>query len=358
MMPDFQKRLNAFIELGKQLNEVAVADSPDYLSPAGQALFHEISESPYRNPWFTVENVKNAITGLSVMLEEEKMREWLKDYSIPEPGTPLKIAVVMAGNLPAVGFHDFMCVLITGNQFLGKLSGQDKDLPIKIASLLCEIEPGFSSMIEFTHNKISGFDAVIATGSNNTSRYFEYYFGRYPHIIRRNRNSIAILSGHESPSELEALSDDIFMFFGMGCRSVSLVMIPKDYDLKLLLNSFSKWEYLKDHHKFYNNYEYQKAILLVNNTSHYDSGFTLLKRDFSLTSPLAVLHYHMYISMDEVIDFIKNERENIQCVVSSGNLQMNEVKKVNFGESQKPGPNDYSDNINTLRFLLALNLKN
>jgi hypothetical protein len=357
MIPDFQKRLNAFIELGKQLNEVAFADSPDHLSPAGQALFHEISESPYRNPWFTVENVKNAITGLSVMLEENKMREWIKEYSISEPTSPLKIAVVMAGNLPAVGFHDFMCVLLSGNHFLGKLSGQDKELPVKIASLLVETEPGFSSMIEFTDDKINGFDAVIATGSNNTSRYFEYYFGKYPHIIRRNRNSIAMLDGQETPGELESLSDDIFMFFGMGCRSVSLVFVPDDYDLKLLLDSFSRWNFLKDHHKFYNNYEYQKAIFLVNSTKHYDTGFALLKEDISMTSPLAVLHYHRYKSIGEVQDFIVQQKENIQCVVAREGLKLNGTAKVKPGEAQNPGPSDYADGIDTLKFLLELNVK-
>ena len=354
MIPVFKKRVDAFIELGKQLNKIAVTGKPDHLSPAGQALFHEILESQNKNPWFTTGNVKNAIKGLSIMLEEKKMHEWLKNYPVKDHSNPSKVAVVMAGNLPVVGFHDFMCVLLTGNYFLGKLSGQDKDLPVKIASLLTEIEPGFSSMIEFTEERISGFDAVIATGSSNTSRYFEYYFGKYPHIIRRNRNSIAILDGKETAGELEALSDDIYMFFGMGCRSVSLVFIPHDYDLQFLLKSLSKWEFLKDNHKFYNNYEYQKAIFLVNGTEHYDTGFALIKEDISMASPLAVLHYHKYNSFAEVIDFLKHQKENIQCVVTRKDLQLNGVEKVGFGEAQNPGPADYADGIDTIDFLLKL----
>ncbi|MBW6477938.1 MAG: hypothetical protein K0B37_00795 [Bacteroidales bacterium] len=357
MMPDFKKRIDAFIELGKQLNRIALAGSPDQLSPAGQALFHEILESPHRNPWFTAENVKNAITGLSVMLEENKMRKWLKDYTIQDHPNPSKVAVVMAGNIPGVGFHDFMCVLVSGNHFLGKLSGQDNELPVKIASLLTEIEQGFSTMIEFTDERISDFDAVIATGSNNTSRYFEYYFGKYPHIIRRNRNSIAILDGYETPGEQEALSNDIFMFYGMGCRSVSLIFIPDGYEPELLLDSFSKWEHLKNHHKFYNNYEYQKAIFLVNRTNHLDTGFVLLKEDISLRSPLAVLHYYRYKSMADVQDFIVQQKENIQCVVARQGLQLKGAEKVNTGDAQNPGPSDYADGIDTLKFLLELNAR-
>lgn len=357
MTPDFKKRIDAFIELGKQLREVLNSSSPGNLSIAGKSLFKEINESPSKNPWFTTENVKNALMGLSVMLEEKKMREWLKDYSIQDHPNPLKVAAVMAGNLPAVGFHDFMCVLLSGNHFLGKLSGQDKGLPVKIASLLTEIEPDFLSMIEFTEERISGFDAVIATGSNNTSRYFEYYFGKYPHIIRRNRNSIAILDGNETSGELEALSDDIFMFFGMGCRSVSMVFIPDGYNLKLLLKSFSKWEFLKDHHKFYNNYEYQKAIFLVNGTQHLDTGFALIKEDISIASPLAVLHYHKYKSLADVNDILKYQKENIQCVVTRQGFHVKENEKVDLGEAQNPGPSDYADGVDTLDFLLELNAK-
>jgi hypothetical protein len=356
MIPVFKKRVDAFIELGKQLKKTVGVSNPDSLSPAGKDIFHEITESQNKNLWFTSENVKNALMGLSIMLEESKMREWLKNYTIHDHPNPSKVAVVMAGNLPVVGFHDFMCVLISGNQFLGKLSGQDKDLPVKIASLLTEIEPDFLSMIEFTEERISGFDAVIATGSNNTSRYFEYYFGEYPHIIRRNRNSIAILDGNETIGELEALSDDIFMFFGMGCRSVSFVFVPDKYDLELLLKSFSKWEFLKDHHKYYNNYEYQKAICLVNRTEHYDTGFALIKEDALMASPLSVLHYHRYNSLSEVNDFITKQKENIQCVVARNGFQLKETEKVCFGEAQNPGPSDYADGIDTMRFLLELNL--
>ncbi len=354
MKPAFKKRVDAFVELGKQLQNTVVASSSDSLSPAGKDLFHDITESQNKNPWFTSENVKKAIMGLSAMLEDKKMREWLKDYPIQEPKNPAKIAVVMAGNLPVVGFHDFMCVLLTGNNFLGKLSKQDKDLPVKIAALLTEIEPGFSSLLEFTEDKISDFDAVIATGSNNTSRYFEYYFGKYPHIIRRNRNSIAILDGNETPGELEALSDDIFMFYGMGCRSVSMVFVPVGYDLELLLKSFSKWEFLKDHHKFHNNYEYQKAVLLVNQIHHFDTGYSIVKEGDQLASPLSVLHYKTYKDICDVKKYTEEEEKNIQCIVVRQGLTHIFNQSVKLGRTQNPGPDDFADGVDTIDFLLRL----
>lgn len=354
MYPSLEKRIHAFIELGRKLKKISLAESPDNLSAAENNLFYEVKESHLKNQWFTPYNVKSALAGLSDMLADDKIKKWIANYNINDLTDPGKIAVIMAGNLPLVGFHDFMCVLLSGNQFLGKLSGQDKDLPVKIAGLLIETEPGFKSMISFTDEKISEFDAVIATGSNNTSRYFEYYFGRYPHIIRRNRNSMAILSGKEKGKDLENFSDDIFQYFGMGCRSVSLLFIPKDFDIKKLAESFKKWEYIKDHPKYFNNYEYQKAVMLVSQIDHIDTGFCLLRESQSLASPLSVVNYIWYETEDEILQYINRQSDNIQCIVAGNNPDLPGIDKVQPGKAQKPGPADYADDIDTLKFLLQL----
>ncbi len=349
-----EKRIHAFTELGSKLKKITNHDNHDNFSLAESKLLNEINESHLKNPWFTPYNVKSALAGLSDILEENKIREWVANYKINVLPSPLVIAVIMAGNLPLVGFHDFMCVLMSDNQFLGKLSGQDKELPVKIADLLIETEPGFKSMISFTDDKITGFDAVIATGSNNTSRYFEYYFGKYPHIIRRNRNSMAVLSGIEKKEDMEKISDDIFQFFGMGCRSVSLLFIPKNFNVNKLAESFKKWEHIKDHPKYFNNYEYQKAVMLVNQIEHIDTGFCLLKEDKLLTSPLSVINYAYYENKDEILQFVKKQGDNIQCIVAGNESDIPGYDKIQPGSAQKPGPSDYADGVDTLEFLLQL----
>jgi hypothetical protein len=259
--------------------------------------------------------------------------------------------VVMAGNIPLVGFHDFLCVLISGNCFLGKLSRNDYYLLPTLAQILTSIDSRYKERITFTTDKIQGFDAVIATGSNNTSRYFEYYFGKYPHIIRKNRNSIAILSGHETPEDLAALTMDMFLYFGLGCRNVNKIFVPAGYNFFQLTEACKQFADYINHNNFRNNYDYYKTIFLMNNQSFIDGGFYILQENQLLHNPVSVFHYEYYIVISEVQSFIADNKENLQCIVGN----MAEIPGIiPFGKAQKPHLDDYADNIDTIEFLLKL----
>ena len=220
----------------------------------------------------------------------------------------------MAGNIPLVGFHDFLCVLITGNIVLAKTSTKDSDLLVHISELLCSINPAFREMIRFAEGPLSGFDAVIATGSNNTSRYFESYFGKYPNIIRKNRNSVAILDGTETDADLKELGKDIFSYFGLGCRNVSKIYLPSGYELHTMIKNLEEYSGLVNHNKYANNYDFSKAVYLVNKEQFLDTGYLLLKEEKSLSSPVAVLYYEYYNSHEEVLQITDLLKDNIQCI--------------------------------------------
>jgi hypothetical protein len=350
----FHARKRAFIDAGRELERILLAESVDYLTKAGKALHAEIVTGQQKNPWFTTENIRSALNGIKNLVDPEAMDKWLLSYGEPENENPKTIAVIMAGNIPFVGFHDMMCVLLTGNRFFGKLSSQDKDIPVRFGDLLCEVEPAFKDYVKFSDGIMKDFDAVIATGSNNSARYFEYYFGKYPHIIRKNRSSMAVLSGNESKEELQLLSDDIFMYYGMGCRNVSKVLLPAGYDCTKLLDAFNKWDFLINHHKFYNNYEYQKAVMLVNGIHHFDTGFSLLVKDERLSSPLSVVYYQEYETTEQVMDYISSQKENLQCIVIADDQKFKIQDSIKPGESQNPGPEDYADGIDTIAFLIKL----
>ncbi len=351
----FEERKQAFVKVGQKLTAVIKnSDEGQSLSPAEKALWEEMKTSADKNAWFTPENVKSAMEGIAAMLTPEALDNWLNAYPAlhKKNANPKTIAVIMAGNIPFVGFHDMLCVLLSGHRFLGKLSSQDKKLPVKFGELLFESAPEMGNFVVFSEGIIKEFDAVIATGSNNSARYFEYYFGRYPHIIRKNRNSMAILTGDETPEDLRGLGADIFQYFGMGCRNVSKIMVPGGFDFTPLLDSFSSWENLKNHSKFCNNYEYQKAIFLVNQRPHLDTGFVLLAEDERLVSPLAVVHYEYYTSLNDVESYLTSHFADIQCVVAGKGVNINSVKTLLPVETQKPGPQDYADGVDTLKFLM------
>ncbi len=334
-------RIKSFAKLGKVL--LSPPDSFNIL----------IKDACYYNGWFTEDNVRLAVRAIAENLSEDKLNTWMSSYNhqIKKTQIEKRVGVIMAGNLPLVGFHDFLCVLMSGNKFYGKLSSQDNKLLPAIASELIKINPEFSAYIQSTEERMSGFDAIIATGSNNTSRYFEYYFGKYPHIIRKNRNSVAVLNGHESPADLKNLSKDIFLYFGLGCRNVSKIFIPDKYDFNLLFNAFEQFTEIKNHSKYFNNYEYQKAIYLVNNITHLDNGFVLLKESTEIPTPVGVLHYAYYSDIQTVIQQIHQEKDKIQCVV--GNRKLFETA-IPFGQAQYPELNDYADGIDTMDFLLKI----
>lgn len=329
---DIEKRIKAFAELGNALK------TSDIIKSAA-------AECVIKNPWFITKNVEYSINALADNLTEDNLRKWTEKYNITT-ASPRTIAVIMAGNIPLVGFHDFLCVLMSGHRILCKLSSNDNVLLPAIAKVLTSIDKEFDSLITFVEGKINNFDAVIATGSNNTSRYFDYYFGKYPHIIRHNRNSIAILSGEENQQKLECLCDDIFLHFGLGCRSVNKLYIPRNYNFDNLIAAGKKYEYLFDHHIYKSNLDYHKALLLLNNVPFVDGVFWMLKEDTSMYSPVSIINFEYYDDINEVKTFIKNNEDNIQCVVADGI-----DNAIAFGEAQKPSLTDYADGVDTMEWL-------
>jgi hypothetical protein len=285
------------------------------------------------------------------MLEAEKVENWLSNYSaIPETGSK-KVSLIMAGNLPLVGFHDLLCVLISGNKAVVKASSLDQVLIKKLVETLVGIEPSFEVAVELVDGRMEGFTHVIATGSDNSARYFEYYFGKYPNIIRKNRNSIAIINGDESLDELRALGKDIFRYFGLGCRNVSKVYLSDKMSPEIFLATLEDWNPIGNHSKYFNNYEYHKAIYLVEKMAHLDNGFLLLRDEPSLGCPVGVLHFQAYSTLDQMKAEVKIHEDQIQCVVASDKLGID--NSVPFGKAQSPELWDYADGVDTMAFLLA-----
>jgi len=301
------------------------------------------------NGWFTKNNIQFAFKSWEDALNEENLLKWTATYDLEK--TPNhNIAMVLAGNIPLVGFHDLLSVLISGNRVIAKLSTNDKLLLPYLTKYLIAIEPEFEGKIVFTEEKLENFDAVIATGSNNTARYFEYYFGKYPNIIRKNRNSVTVLSGKETSEDLKNLSNDIFRYFGLGCRNVSKLFIPKGYNFDAFFNAMFTWKEVINDNKYINNYDYNKAVYLMSNINLLDNEFLLLKEDVSFSSPISVTFYEYYDNLDSVREQLITEKDHIQCIVSNLGIE-NEIK---FGETQKPKLWDYADQIDTIDFLIKL----
>jgi len=331
-----QQRINAFSHLGDHLEQ---------LSPEA---FESLAESAkLENPWFTKENVRTAINGIKSFLSKVELTNWTTQYTL-EPKEPKTVALVMAGNIPLVGFHDFLCVLISGNRVQIKLSSKDSKLLNYLIKHLVWLEPSFEKYISIKE-RLESFDAIIATGSDNSARYFESYFGKYPNIIRKNRTSCAILTGFETETEIENLGTDIFSYFGLGCRNISKIYVPTGYDLTILL---SRWDTFKDtihHHKYCNNYDYQKSILLVNTIPFLDNGFILFQENEKLVSPISVLYYEYYTSEEELKNKLNENSSKLQCITGSTSLAT-----VPFGQAQCPKLWDYADQVDTLKFLSEL----
>ncbi|WP_443938427.1 acyl-CoA reductase [Pedobacter sp. MW01-1-1] len=328
-----QSVIKAFKQLGKLLtNPTDILGNAIYSAESG-------------NAWFTQENVKKSLNSFSEMLNEADIDLWFQNIRFNHE--PKKVGLILAGNIPMVGFHDVLCVLASGNIALIKLSSSDNRLIKAVLDELLAIEPGFQNHIKYVE-RLSNFDAVIATGSNNSSRYFDYYFSKVPNIIRKNRNSVAVLKGNETPEEIHNLGADIFDYFGLGCRNVSKIYFPEGYDIAHFYQGIESYQPIINHFKYNNNYDYNKSIYLVNNAKHYDNGFLLLKEDESLTSPLAVLFYQEYKDLADVEQILENNAENIQCIVTSAPLKLNTFA---FGQSQHPKLWDYADNVDTVAFL-------
>ncbi len=303
-----------------------------------------------KNRWFSTDSTTMALRYWSEQLSPKKLDLWVEKEGITTNKSPKNIGIIAAGNIPLVGLHDVVTVLLTGNTIKLKLSTDDEVLMQFFIDQLIQANPIFGQAIEVVE-RMKNIDAVIATGSNNTARYFEAYFGKYPHIIRKNRNSIAVLTGDESPETIKKIGNDILSYFGKGCRNVTQLWLPKGYDLVKFLDNLQGFTDIINHNKYVNNYHYHKAILLMNKDTHLDSGFMLLREDRKIYSPIGMINYTYYDSMGEVKEFLAQNAENIQCVVSESSSL---PEAVPAGETQNPNLWDYADGVNTIQFLQGL----
>ncbi|WP_291098858.1 MULTISPECIES: acyl-CoA reductase [unclassified Flavobacterium] len=351
-----------FIELEKFLSQFSEEENVKNPAVLYNDLFFDdfvnlIQLSQSHNGWYTPENVHFSIQSWATALTEENLDKWLSAYNLPfdcaqgDKATNCKNAgLILAGNIPLVGFHDFLSVLISGHNVLIKTSSNDQFLLPFLAKYLIAVEPEFSNKITFVEGKLENFDAVIATGSNNTARYFEYYFKDKPSIIRKNRNSVAILNGKETKEQLIALGEDIFRYFGLGCRNVSKLFVPKGYSFNAFFEAIFEYQDVIHYEKYANNYDYNKAVFLMSNYKLLDNGFLTLKEDMSYASPISSVFYEFYDSIEDLQIRLQSESEQIQCIVSNNLIE----NSIDFGETQKPNLWDYADNVDTISFLLTI----
>lgn len=336
-MINLQTRINAFVQLGNKIQGLT-EDEKNTLA----------QQAANKNSWFTAAHVDLALNSITSWLEYQKLVDWVQKY--PLGNHSYRVGIVMAGNIPLVGFHDFLSVLICGHIAVVKLSSQDNILPLTIANWLIEIDSEFTHQIKFV-DKLTNIDAVIATGSDNSARYFHQYFNHLPNIIRKNRTSYAIIKGDESIEDLSRLGNDIFSYFGLGCRNVSKILVPKGYDVTQLLDGLETFSDVLNHHKYSNNYDYNKSIYLVNRDKHFDNGFLLLKPSTESVSPLAVLFYEEYDNLERLSGLIDSNSEKLQCIVSTEQWYPD---SIDFGKAQTPELEDYADGVDTMLFLSEL----
>ncbi|WP_276134654.1 acyl-CoA reductase [Polluticoccus soli] len=329
---------------------ISLAQRIDLLVKLGNYLLSDDEQweaAQYRattmNAWFTLDHIEMAATNIvKNFLQRDKLTDWIKSYDLPQ--TPKTVGIVMAGNIPMVGFHDFLCGFVSGHKLLIKLSSKDEVLMAHIVRKLTEWEPKVAEQVHIAE-QLKNCDAYIATGSNNTARYFEQYFAKYPNIIRKNRTSVAILDGTETEEELHLLGGDIFNYFGLGCRNVTQVCVPRDYDLTKLMDSFQPFEKLIEHNKYKNNFDYYLAIYLLNKVHHYTNNSVLLVENASPFSAVSVVHYRRYDDKQQLTNEM-SQSDDIQCIVGHGFIP--------FGNAQCPALNDYADGVDTMAFLCSL----
>ena len=346
--------IKALSELGRFLNQFTTKSILENKSVLFNDLFfdgfkHQIKLSKEHNGWFSEPNIMFAIESWAQLLTTEKMNSWIANYPL-ESVSQKKVAIIMAGNIPLVGFHDFLCALICNHKIIVKQSSNDKHLLPFLFLYLSKVAPEFKGRVTFLDQNLEGFDAVIATGSDNTARYFEYYFKDKPSIIRKNRNSVAILTGDESKDDLLNLSNDIFQYYGLGCRSVSKLFVPKNYNFDAFFEAIYHWHPIVEGAKYANNYDYNKAVFLMSEFKLLENGFLMLKEDSSYASPIASLFYEHYHSFEDLSKKLEMDSDKIQCIVSN-DLSENHLI---FGSTQTPNLDDYADGVDTVDFLLKI----
>ena len=331
---NLQHRIYLLVRLG----EYILSDNPIWQESKKRAS--------QENSWFIPKFIELAAGNIArSFLQKDILESWSDNYKLKTINhKPVTIGIVMAGNIPLVGFHDWLCVFISGQKALIKLSSKDHVLLRHLTDKLIEWDKDVKELIQFA-DMLKGCDAYIATGSNNSSRYFEYYFRKYPHIIRRNRTSVASLTGKETMDDLEKLADDVYQFFGLGCRNVTKLYVPSNYDFVSLLNAFKKYNYLADHYKYKNNYDYNLTLQILNKKFYMTNGSILLVEEASNFSPVSQLNYEFYDNKKDVTAFLQTTND-IQCIVGKG--------LIPFGQAQQPGITDYADGVDTLQFLNRL----
>lgn len=342
-------RIESFCLLGERLRQFGRDDWHRDFDPLVQAL----RTSPASNPWFTEEHIRLALNNLGESLTAESVDRWLVPYRqrLEVEARPRRVGVVMAGNIPAVGFHDFLCVMISGHTLAGRTSSSDSLLIPAMAEWLVAGNPAWSGLFSFTTGTLEGFEAVIATGSDSSASRFEQYFSSRPRIIRGHRNSVAILDGSETDAELQGLACDVMQFFGLGCRSVSKIFVPRGYDFRPLVGALEPWSHFADHPRYRNNLDYNRAIYAIGSRPVIDTGALLICEDAAIDSRVAMLHFSYYDNCGEVADELESLRDRIQCVCGRpGRAGVSTA----FGEAQKPMLRDYADGIDTMEFLLSL----
>ncbi|MCF6128790.1 acyl-CoA reductase [Flavobacterium sp. AS60] len=343
-----------FVELGKFLSQFTLNEQVQRRDVLYNDLYFEkfkdlLALSKSHNGWFTPEQVYFAVKSWAEALTEDNLNKWLSSYNLSDV-KPKTVALILAGNIPLVGFHDFLSVLITGHKVLVKASSNDQHLIQFLANYLISVEPKLSYYISFTDGKLENFDAIIATGSNNTARYFEFYFKDKPNIIRKNRNSVAVLNGKESHDDLVNLGEDIFRYFGLGCRNVSKLFVPKEYSFEAFFKAIYEYKDVIYYEKYSNNYDYNKAVFLMSNFKLLDNEFLTLKDDTSYASPISSVFYEYYEDITDLQKRLENDAEQIQCIVSNDLIP----NSIPFGQTQRPKLWDYADNVDTLKFLLSI----
>lgn len=343
-----QAIIQAFSRLGTIMQGAATNQSFSQEWNISEVLYEKLQDAILRqkslNGWFTEDMVNFSLLSHGKMLEKSTLEQFVVNYRFAEQSK--HVLVVMAGNIPLVGFHDFICVLLSGHQIIAKLSSDDKRLLPILCEILVEIDERFQERIVLTEGVSKGFDAVIATGSDNSLIYFEQYFSNYPHIFRKNRTSLAVLDGTETKEELEQLGMDIFQYYGLGCRNVSHLLIPESYDLDTFFGGIISYGDIVNHNKYGNNYDYNRAVHLISEIPLLENGFLLLKETTDLVSPLAMVHYHRYKNQAEVDEYIENNKTSIQVIIGKNYFP--------FGKAQQPEITDFADNIDTMKFLESI----
>jgi hypothetical protein len=347
---ELAERVNVFVQLGHLFQLFAKSAAwPGHGCGLGESEYtafdRSITRAITRNGWFTEDNIRHALGGLAAMLKEHELKQWTDRYSIPADVRPRAVGLILAGNIPLVGFHDLLCTLIAGHTARVKSSSDDAGLTEAVITLIGHLSPDLAARITVVKERLGEVEAVIATGSDNTARYFEHYFGHLPRIVRRSRTSVAVLDGSETPEELAALGEDLFRYFGLGCRNVTKLYVPRDFDLDRLFGAILPWAHIAHHNKWANNYDYHKAIWMMDRAPLIENGFVLLKEDAGLHSPLGSIYYERYDHRAQVNAALGERASQIQCIVEHGH--------VPFGQAQHPGVADYADGVDTMKFLLS-----